>query len=376
MICLERRLAKLGYPVDVKALYGTTTVEAVNDQKRRAGLPQDGIAGAELLDFTFSSKRNPVDTWANGCIFTTLRAGMRTHQIVCLEYRLAALGYEVDARPTIGVGTLRAVRHMQQRAGLDISGVAGRKTLDYMFGPRQPIRTWANNCITHDLEIGMRGPDVACMQRRLARLHLLDDVDGDFGPYTQFAVRVIERRAGYATDGVAGPDTLSRMFEASLPAQIRAGRDELGYRLSPVSVQGHRGPLPPSSGSGPRIVYSRAQQRTWAIASDGHVVRSWLVSGSLYDNERPGRHHVYSKSRWARAFTGAPIRLPYTIRYYETPRGNDIGFHAIPIREDGSRIMSVYELGVPRSAGCTRQSDRDAWFLWNWAPVGTPVVVT
>jgi lipoprotein-anchoring transpeptidase ErfK/SrfK len=105
------------------------------------------------------------------------------------------------------------------------------------------------------------------------------------------------------------------------------------------------------------------------------MVRSWLVSGSIYDNERRGTHHVYSKSRYAGAFTGAPLTLPYMIRYYKTPRNNHIGFHAIPVRRDGSRIMSVSELGVARSSGCTRQSDQDAYFLWNWAPVGTKVVV-
>ena len=38
--------------------------------------------------------------------------------------------------------------------------------------------------------------------------------------------------------------------------------------------------------------------------------------------------------------------------------------------------MTEAELGTRLSGGCQRQANADARFMWNFAPVGTPVVVT
>lgn len=375
--CLKRRLVELGYPLDGKPTFGPETVEAIRHIRQRAGMPASGNVGREVLDYIFSPRRKPIKTWADGCIFSALQRGTTSRQVSCLEDRLSHLGYRVDGKPTFDARTETAVRDMQRRAGHRANGRARATTFDYIFDPsRRPIQTWAKGCILSYLAQGHSGEPVVCLQRRLVRLNLLASADGQFGSRTAEAVRVMERRAGFAADGVAGPNTLTYIFEARLPARIRRGHDELGYRLSPVSQAGPLAPIVPGgSGSGRRIIYSRAHQRAWAVEADGHVVRSWLVSGSVHNNERPGTHHVYSKSRYAGAYTGAPVTLPYMIRYYRTPRGNHIGFHAIPYRSDGSRIMSVWELGTPRSAGCTRQADQDAYFLWNWAPVGTKVIV-
>jgi lipoprotein-anchoring transpeptidase ErfK/SrfK len=52
-----------------------------------------------------------------------------------------------------------------------------------------------------------------------------------------------------------------------------------------------------------------------------------------------------------------------------------IGFHGIPLRGNGSPIQSDAELGQYRSAGCVRMNQQQVIVLWNWAPIGTPVVV-
>ena len=54
--------------------------------------------------------------------------------------------------------------------------------------------------------------------------------------------------------------------------------------------------------------------------------------------------------------------------------GDNIGFHEIP-KKDGVPVQSVSQLGTPLSGGCVRQSTPDAIYMWNWAPVGTKVVV-
>ncbi len=126
----------------------------------------------------------------------------------------------------------------------------------------------------------------------------------------------------------------------------------------------------PDSGTGRRVVYSNGQQRVWLVEEDGRVDSTYLVSGRRGDPS-PGTYSVFSRSRHARS--GA-VRMEYMVRFAKT-QGLDIGFHAIPVGKRGP-IQSESELGQYRSKGCVRQSVADAAHLWDWAPVGTTVVVT
>ena len=133
-------------------------------------------------------------------------------------------------------------------------------------------------------------------------------------------------------------------------------------------------PLPADSGDGRRIVYSIDQQRVWIVEADEKVSGSWLVSGnkSLPD---PGTYSIYSRSRWTTSTNGS-VRMEYMLRFTKSSRGNAIGFHAIPVDENGRPVQSEEELGQPRSRGCVRQARSDAEHLWNWAPDGTTTRVT
>jgi hypothetical protein len=112
----------------------------------------------------------------------------------------------------------------------------------------------------------------------------------------------------------------------------------------------------------------------WAVDDDGLIVRSWLVSGSKYNNELPGTHQVYSRSEVSTAWNGKAF-LPLMVRWLKTERGA-IGFHSIPLhREDNSPYQTEAELGQRLSGGCQRQAPADAKFIWEWATIGTPDVV-
>jgi hypothetical protein len=132
-------------------------------------------------------------------------------------------------------------------------------------------------------------------------------------------------------------------------------------------------PLPSGSGSGRRIVYSNPQQRVWLVEADGRVHRSYLVSGK-YRTPAAGTYSVYSKSR--RAYAGHDgIEMDNMVRFARSTRsGIPIGFHGIP-RQNGRPMQTEDDLGGFRSAGCVRQSDPDAAYLYDWAPIGTTVVV-
>ena len=128
-------------------------------------------------------------------------------------------------------------------------------------------------------------------------------------------------------------------------------------------------PAPAPSGGDRRITYSVSEQRV-ALFEGDREVRSYAVSGRR-GIPRPGTYRVFSKSRLSSA---GPLRLDNMVRF--VPGKKAIGFHAIPVKRDGTPIQSEAELGQYRSAGCVRQSPSDAAFMYDFATIGTPVVVT
>jgi lipoprotein-anchoring transpeptidase ErfK/SrfK len=132
--------------------------------------------------------------------------------------------------------------------------------------------------------------------------------------------------------------------------------------------------LPQGSGTGRRIVFSESQQRVWLVGGDGKVDRTYLVSGSKYDNLDPGSYRVQSKQRHATAFDSSGT-MEYFVRF-ATGFSEPIGFHSVPVDRSGKLEQTKAQLGTPLSAGCVRQWRDDAVALWSFAPVGTKVVVT
>jgi hypothetical protein len=131
--------------------------------------------------------------------------------------------------------------------------------------------------------------------------------------------------------------------------------------------------LPVRSGHGKRIVFDMSDQRVWLVGAGNGVRRSYLVSGSLYDNLQPDTYEVYSKSRHAVSFDGRET-MDFMVRFAHGAQ-SPIGFHDIPAFDDGTAAQTRADLGSPQSAGCIRQAEPDARALWEFAPVGTTVVV-
>ena len=131
--------------------------------------------------------------------------------------------------------------------------------------------------------------------------------------------------------------------------------------------------LPANSGTGRRIVFAMADQRVWLVGDeDDDVERTYLVSGSLTDNLHPGTYSVYSKSVDAVGIDDSGT-MKYMVRFAHGPNAA-IGFHDIPVL-DGAQVQTPDQLGTPQSHGCIRQLRADAKALWDFAPVGTTVVV-
>jgi hypothetical protein len=134
--------------------------------------------------------------------------------------------------------------------------------------------------------------------------------------------------------------------------------------------------LPDGSGGGRRVVYSKTRQRVWAVSADGTIEKTHLVSGRLkYNQPTPSTYKVFSRSSFTCNIKDPSICWRYMIRFaVGGDDGDNIGLHEIP-KKNGVPVQSISQLGQPLSGGCVRQAPDDALWMWNWAPVGTTVVV-
>ena len=135
--------------------------------------------------------------------------------------------------------------------------------------------------------------------------------------------------------------------------------------------------LPPNSGQGRRIVYSKTNQWVWLVTADEVVEKKHPVSGRrTWNQPLPGEYRVFSRSQFTCNIKNPSLCWRYMVRFTVGPGGDNIGFHEIPTdNRTGNRVQDESQLGQPLSAGCIRQATPDALYVWNWAPVGTKVVV-
>jgi lipoprotein-anchoring transpeptidase ErfK/SrfK len=132
--------------------------------------------------------------------------------------------------------------------------------------------------------------------------------------------------------------------------------------------------VPADSGSGRRVVFDMTHQRVWLVGRHaGHDVvrRTYLVSGSVTGNLRPGSYAVYSKSMDAVGVDDSGT-MHYMVRFAHGGSAA-IGFHDIPVW-NGARVQTRDALGTPQSHGCIRQWRPDARALWRFTSVGSKVV--
>jgi Transglycosylase SLT domain/Putative peptidoglycan binding domain len=174
-------------------------------------------------------------------------------QIAGLQVALRAYGlYNGPIDSIAGPKTVRATKTFQRRAGLPVDGRAGpatRRALGPLGAPVLGRRT---------LRRGLFGWDVSVLQFLLARRGELVPVYGFFDRATERALRRYQRAKRLASDGIAGPVTLSAL-----------GHGSPGVR-----------PVRPAPAPSPSV---RTMLTNWAIAYklDPALVRAlaWMESG-------------------------------------------------------------------------------------------------
>jgi LysM repeat protein len=129
---------------------------------------------------------------------------------------------------------------------------------------------------------------------------------------------------------------------------------------------------PPAASGTKRIVIDISEQHLYAYQG-GVLVHSFVAStGKPGANTRTGAFRVLDKYPNAYASTWN-LQMPYWMGIYWAGSLEN-GIHALPILSNGQRLWEGY-LGTPVSFGCIILGTWEARTLYEWAEVGTPVVI-
>ena len=202
---IQTLLSELGYltaPVD--GYFGYYTQVALITYQTYNGLIADGTVGMQTMRSILSS---PIAaSGSQGVSNKELKKGDTGNDVAKLQYRLEQLGYlqsVIDGE--YGTVTEKAVKVFQMFHGLTVTGVADRTTISYLNSP--------NAAMIGSLQYASEGYAVSVLQTVLKSLgYFQDTVDGYFGAYTKTAVGVFQKTNGIVMDGVAGAETLSKLF--------------------------------------------------------------------------------------------------------------------------------------------------------------------
>ena len=302
-----------------------------------------------------------------------VRRDTRGPAALCAEQVLLALGYSLTGPDDwFGLSSVNALTAYQRDQGLPPDGIIGEQTGDRLGiwnGPRGTVAAPAPASCTIGgvVWLDTRGPAALCAEQVLIGLgYRLTGPDDWFGASSVSALRHYQRDQGLGVDGIIGEGTGDRL---GIWAGPRGGRCRAVAAPEPQDrARSRRTPDPAaassttavSNASGPSRRTAPSSRRTWYRAADSEPYA--------------GTYRVYSRSMYTQSTEQPDVKWRYMVRFAHGPDGGRIGFHEIPNR-NGVALQSERQLGQPLSGGCVRQSTADAIWMWNWARLGTTVVV-
>jgi len=152
------------------------------------------------------------------------------------------------------------------------------------------------------------------------------------------------------------------------PALIHVGQ------VLQVPPGGYTSP-PLATPSGPKqIIVSLSQQRVFAYQGDRQVY-NFLVSTGKDNSTWTGSFTVLDKLPYPYS-NSWNFYMPFWLGVYYNPANANVenGFHAQPITPAGDQLWGD-DLGTPVSFGCIVLAPYDAKMLYDWAEIGTPVLI-
>lgn len=257
---LQQRLKDLGYYTgSVDGDYGAGTVSAVEAFQSANGLGSDGIAGAKTQEklYSYYAVSKPKSSGTNSTPKPTakvtstpkptatpnlsnaryLKLGMSGSDVRQVQNRLISLGYLAgSADGDYGSATEAAIKAFQKKAKIWDDGIAGPDTQQKLFSSSAPKASSVASAIGESLKEGMNGDAVRALQKQLINLgYLSGTADGDFGANTKKAVIAFQQNNGLTADGVAGSNTLNKLYSSDA---VKAGSTGTNT-TAPVSSTGY-----------------------------------------------------------------------------------------------------------------------------------------
>jgi tetratricopeptide (TPR) repeat protein len=148
-------------------------------------------------------------------------------------------------------------------------------------------------------------------------------------------------------------------------AQALAKLAEVNYLLTPPTPTPT--PIPPK-----KIVVDISEQRMY-VYEGSVLIYKWVCStGEPGRDTRTGTFFVQSKiaEAWSSVWR---LRMPYWLGIYWAGASEN-GIHALPINANGTTLWAGF-LGRKVSFGCVILDTPNARTLYNWAEIGTPVII-
>ena len=165
--------------------------------------------------------------------------------------------------------------------------------------------------------------------------------------------------------------TLAQANSIANPALIFRGQVLVIPRTSSTAPAPALAPAA-GSGGGKRIVVDLSEQHLYAYQG-GALIYSFVAStGMAGAGTRTGTFRVLDQIPNAYASTWS-LQMPYWLGIYWAG-ATENGIHALPILSNGQQLWAGY-LGTPVSYGCIVLGTYEARLLYEWAEVGTPVVI-
>ena len=159
--------------------------------------------------------------------------------------------------------------------------------------------------------------------------------------------------------------TLVQVNNIANPTLILPGRVLVIPRASSPAT------APVTTSGAKRIVVDLSEQHLYAYQGEV-LVYSFVASTGVRGGTRTGAFRVLDKYPNAYASTWN-LQMPHWLGIYWAGRLEN-GIHALPILANGQRLWEGY-LGTPVSFGCIILGTQEARTLYEWAEIGTPVII-
>lgn len=202
VVRLQVELKSAGYAVgSADGKFGAKTKKALQAYQADNRLSKTGEADA--------------DTWAvinrvtSGLKIGALRKGSSGTQVKYLQRALIGLGYlDGAADGQYGSKTAEAVRDYQRDYGLSVDGTAGKKTMTSI----------KNVIVALQSDLTRKGYDT-------------NGIDGVFGGGTKSAVKAYQRAVGVTVTGIAGSNTMKKLYGYALGGSQSSGGKEQSWKI-------------------------------------------------------------------------------------------------------------------------------------------------